>query len=96
MRILVTSSRMPHALDLIRKLGHEGHEVFASSRCFAMRNASSKPGTTRSISCARTIFSMSESHVFAYRHRLHAKRHRHTDLVAAQFYDIAWNGGELP
>lgn len=39
---------------------------------------------------------LSYSHVFAYRHRLHVKRHRHTDLVAAQFYDIAWNGGELP
>ncbi len=39
---------------------------------------------------------LSYSHVFSYRHRLHVKRHRHTDLVAAQFYDIAWNGDELP
>ena len=30
MRILVTSSRMPFALDLIRKLGKEGHAVFAT------------------------------------------------------------------
>ena len=29
-RVLVTSSRMPHALDEIRKLGREGHQVFAS------------------------------------------------------------------
>jgi hypothetical protein len=29
-RILVTSSRMPFALDVIRKLGERGHEVFAS------------------------------------------------------------------
>jgi predicted ATP-grasp superfamily ATP-dependent carboligase len=30
MRILITSSRMPFALDAIRKLGERGHEVFAS------------------------------------------------------------------
>jgi glutathione synthase/RimK-type ligase-like ATP-grasp enzyme len=30
MRILITSSRMPFALDVIRKLGERGHEVFAT------------------------------------------------------------------
>jgi hypothetical protein len=30
MRILITSSRMPFALDAIRKLGERGHQVFAS------------------------------------------------------------------
>jgi glutathione synthase/RimK-type ligase-like ATP-grasp enzyme len=30
MRILITSSRMPYALDAIRKLGERGHEVWAS------------------------------------------------------------------
>ncbi|HSD24850.1 MAG TPA: hypothetical protein VLB79_11050 [Solirubrobacterales bacterium] len=30
MRVLVTSSRMPFALDAIRKLGERGHEVFAT------------------------------------------------------------------
>ena len=30
MRILVTSSRNPFALDMIRKLGSVGHEVYAS------------------------------------------------------------------
>ncbi|HEY6637836.1 MAG TPA: hypothetical protein VIZ61_09165 [Solirubrobacterales bacterium] len=30
MRVLVTSSRMPFALDAIRKLGERGHEVYAS------------------------------------------------------------------
>ena len=30
MRILVTSSRMPFALDMIRKLAERGHEVYAS------------------------------------------------------------------
>jgi hypothetical protein len=30
MRVLITSSRMPFALDAIRKLGERGHEVFAS------------------------------------------------------------------
>ncbi|MGA8925290.1 MAG: hypothetical protein WB462_03615, partial [Solirubrobacterales bacterium] len=29
MRVLITSSRMPFALDAIRKLGETGHEVFA-------------------------------------------------------------------
>jgi hypothetical protein len=29
MRVLVTSSRMPFALDAIRKLGERGHQVFA-------------------------------------------------------------------
>ena len=29
MRVLITSSRMPFALDVIRKLGESGHEVFA-------------------------------------------------------------------
>src|SRR5436190_13714239 len=29
MRLLITSSRMPFALDAIRKLGERGHEVFA-------------------------------------------------------------------
>lgn len=39
---------------------------------------------------------LSYTHVLSFRHRLHVKRHHHSDLVAAQFYDIAWNGGELP
>jgi hypothetical protein len=39
---------------------------------------------------------LSYTHVLAFRHRFHAKRHRHSDLVAAQVYDIAWNGGALP
>jgi hypothetical protein len=30
MRVLITSSRMPFALDAIRKLGERGHQVFAS------------------------------------------------------------------
>jgi hypothetical protein len=28
--LLITSSRMPFALDAIRKLGERGHEVYAS------------------------------------------------------------------
>lgn len=30
MRVLITSSRFPHALDAIRKLGERGHQVFAA------------------------------------------------------------------
>jgi hypothetical protein len=29
LRLLITSSRMPFALDAIRNLGERGHEVFA-------------------------------------------------------------------
>ncbi len=39
---------------------------------------------------------LSYSIVFAFRRHLHVQRHMHSDLVAAQFYDIAWNGGALP
>ncbi len=39
---------------------------------------------------------LSYTHVLSFRHRLHVKRHQHSDLVAAQFYDIAWNGDALP
>lgn len=38
---------------------------------------------------------LSYSHVFAYRHRMHVRRHKHSDLMAAQFYDIAWDGAEI-
>lgn len=30
MKVLITSSRMPFALAMIRKLAEEGHEVYAS------------------------------------------------------------------
>lgn len=30
MRILVTSSRMPFALGMVRKLASDGHEVYAA------------------------------------------------------------------
>ena len=38
---------------------------------------------------------LSYSHVFAFRHRMHTRRHKHSDLMAAQFYDIAWDGAEI-
>jgi predicted ATP-grasp superfamily ATP-dependent carboligase len=38
---------------------------------------------------------LSYSHVFAFRHRMHARRHKHSDLMAAQFFDIAWDGDEI-
>jgi predicted ATP-grasp superfamily ATP-dependent carboligase len=42
MRILVTSSRMPFALDVIRKLGETGHEVFACDSYDASPGSHSK------------------------------------------------------
>ncbi|MFP6638818.1 MAG: ATP-grasp domain-containing protein [Myxococcota bacterium] len=38
---------------------------------------------------------LSYSHVFAFRHRMHARRHKHSDLMAAQFYDISWDGAAI-
>jgi hypothetical protein len=35
MKLLITSSRMPFALDAIRKLGERGHEVFATGALLA-------------------------------------------------------------
>jgi len=35
---------------------------------------------------------LSYSHVFAFRHRMHVKKHKHSDLMEAQFFDIAWDG----
>jgi hypothetical protein len=42
MRILVTSSRMPFALDMVRKLGERGHEVFACDSYAAAPGSHSK------------------------------------------------------
>ncbi len=39
---------------------------------------------------------LSYSHVFAFRHHEHGKGHKHTDLVAAQFYDVEWDGSPIP
>ena len=35
------------------------------------------------------------SHVFAFRHRMHVRKHKHSDLMEAQFFDISWDGGEI-
>ena len=35
---------------------------------------------------------LSYSHVLAFRHRLHTRKHKPSDTMEAQFYDIAWNG----
>jgi hypothetical protein len=42
MRLLITSSRMPFALDAIRKLGERGHEVFACDSYAASPGSHSK------------------------------------------------------
>jgi predicted ATP-grasp superfamily ATP-dependent carboligase len=38
---------------------------------------------------------LSYSHVFAFRHRMHVRKHKHSDLMAAQFFDIEWDGAEI-
>lgn len=35
---------------------------------------------------------LSYSHILAYRHLLHTGEHKRTDIMAAQFYDICWDG----
>jgi len=35
---------------------------------------------------------LSYSHIIAYRHLLHTGKHKRTDIMAAQFYDICWDG----
>jgi len=35
------------------------------------------------------------SHVFAFRHRMHVRKHKHSDLMEAQFFDVSWDGGEI-
>jgi hypothetical protein len=38
---------------------------------------------------------LSYSHVFAFRHHEQGHAHKHTDLVAAQFYDVEWDGSPI-
>jgi predicted ATP-grasp superfamily ATP-dependent carboligase len=38
---------------------------------------------------------LSYSHVFAFRHRMHVRKHKHSDLMEAQFFDIDWDGGTI-
>lgn len=38
---------------------------------------------------------LSYSHVFAFRHRMHVRKHKHSDLMEAQFFDIDWDGGAI-
>lgn len=39
---------------------------------------------------------LSYTHVFAFRHHEKPRAHKHTDLVAAQFYDVEWDGSPIP
>ena len=38
---------------------------------------------------------LSYVHVLAFRHRMHVGRHKHSDLVEAQFFDIDWDGSPI-
>jgi predicted ATP-grasp superfamily ATP-dependent carboligase len=38
---------------------------------------------------------LSLSRVTAFRHQMHAKRHKHSDLVESQFFDIDYDGGTI-
>jgi hypothetical protein len=39
---------------------------------------------------------LSYSHVLAYRKLLNTGEHKRTDIMAAQFYDISWDGDPIP
>ena len=46
--------------------------------------------------CLPALYSLlSYSHVLAFRHRLYAKKHKHSDIMEAQFFDIGWDGGAI-
>jgi hypothetical protein len=82
------------ASAILRDMLRDWHEIpsdlralFSGTKDVYLQRGDMAPGLYQALSY---------SHVFAFRHRLHVKRHRHSDLVAAQFYDIAWNGGALP
>lgn len=38
---------------------------------------------------------LSYAHVFEFRRRMHIKKHKHSDLMEAQFFDISWDGGDI-
>jgi len=38
---------------------------------------------------------LSYAHVFTFRHRMHVRRQKHSDLMEAQFFDVEWDGGEI-
>jgi predicted ATP-grasp superfamily ATP-dependent carboligase len=38
---------------------------------------------------------LSYSHVLTFRHRMHVRKHKHSDLMEAQFFDIDWDGGDI-
>ena len=38
---------------------------------------------------------LSYAHVFSFRHRMQVGRHKHSDLMEAQFFDVEWDGGEI-
>jgi hypothetical protein len=38
---------------------------------------------------------LSYAHVLAFRHRMHVTRHKHSDLMEAQFFDIDWDGSPI-
>lgn len=38
---------------------------------------------------------LSYSHVLAFRHQMHTGKHKHSDIMEAQFYDISWDGSPI-
>jgi predicted ATP-grasp superfamily ATP-dependent carboligase len=52
MRFLITSSRMPAAIDEIRKLGHQGHEITASDTISMAPGSHSKYATRHEVTAS--------------------------------------------
>ncbi len=63
----------------LRFLGSGGHDAYA------------EPGDR--LPLLYTLLSL--SHVSAFRHQMHVRRHKHSDLVEAQFFDIDYDGGAI-
>ena len=62
------------------------HHLFSGTRDVYSQKGDRLPGLYQILSY---------SHVFAFRHRMHVRHHKHSDLMAAQFFDIAWDGEEI-
>lgn len=98
----------PSADTVVIDAGHKAQVSMALLRD-AFRNPSELPSDLKEMFEAPDVYlgkhdigpflyqALSYSHVFAFRHHRNADEHhrKHTDLMAAQFYDIEWDGSPI-
>lgn len=66
-----------------RDIPSDLHELFTGGKDLYTEGGDARPLLYSVLSYAR---------VFAFRRRMHVKKHKHSDLMEAQFFDIAWDG----